>query len=258
MKRLTALRIGLGMTIAAGVNVSSVLSEELSEFVEANAIHTLFHEIGHALIDQFQLPVIGQEEDAVDAYATIEVITLYEDDAKSILTDVAANWLYLDAQTDREDLDFYDIHDLDAQRAFRTVCHLYGIDPEQNADAAEWAGLPEDILETCEETGPLALDSWEALLSDIIRDEATAPVEINVTYEYTGLVQVRAALMANGLLDGFAEYARQSFSWPEDLNFTASECGEANAFWDPQTLTVTLCYEILEEWAETETQLEDG
>ncbi|HWQ02037.1 MAG TPA: DUF4344 domain-containing metallopeptidase, partial [Gaiellaceae bacterium] len=31
----------------------------------------LFHELGHALVDQWRIPVLGKEEDAVDAFSTI-------------------------------------------------------------------------------------------------------------------------------------------------------------------------------------------
>ena len=234
-----------------------VVSKELSEFVTSNAIHTLFHEIAHGIIDQFQLPVIGQEEDAADAFATLEVINMLEDDAKQILVDVAASWLHMDAKTDREDLDFYDIHDLDAQRAYRTICHLYSVDPDGYADVADWADLPEDTLDVCLETGPLAFDSWETLLSDILLADGAPETPITVTYaespEYEAL---RKALQEDGLLDDMAHYAQVNFSWPEPINFVAEACGEANAFWDPQSRTVTLCYEILEDWAQIERELD--
>lgn len=224
---------------------------ELTPFVQSNVIHTMFHEIGHAIIDQFQLPVIGQEEDAVDAFATIEVVNFFEDDAKDILMDVAASWLWLDAQTDREDLDFYDIHDLDAQRAYRTICHFYGLDPETNADAAQWAELPEDTLEACEETGPLAYDSWETLLENgVLLNEDSAYTPIFVTYKDTEeYSDERQALIDSALLDDMAHYAQTNFDWPEEISIIAEECGEPNAFWDPQEKIVSLCYEILEEWS---------
>jgi len=227
---------------------------ELTPFVQSNVIHTMFHEIGHAIIDQFQLPVIGQEEDAVDAFATIEVINFFEDDAKEILIDVAASWLWFDAQTDREDLDFYDIHDLDAQRAYRTICHLYGLDPEANADAAEWADLPEDTLGTCEETGPLAYDSWETLLENgVLLHEDDAQTPISVTYKETDQhEEEREALISSALLDDMAHYAQTNFAWPEPISLIAEDCGEPNAFWDPQIRTAILCYEILKEWTEIE------
>lgn len=255
MVRMRHLCFGLGISV---LPMTSATGQELSSFVESNAIHTLFHEIAHGVIDQFQLPVIGQEEDAADAFATLEVINLLEDDAKQILVDVASAWLHMDAKTDREDLDFYAIHDLDAQRAYRTICHLYAVDPDENADVAEWAGLPEDILDACLETGPLAFDSWEALISEILLAEGEAHTPVSVTYEPTGFEGVREALQANGLLDDIAHYAQVNFSWPEPISFVASECGEANAFWDPEIRTVTLCYEILHDWAEIERELNEG
>jgi len=185
-------------------------AQEMSPFVQSNVIHTLFHEIGHAIIDQFQLPVIGQEEDAVDAFATIEVITFFEEDAKPILIDVAASWLAMDADTDREQLNFYDIHDLDAQRAYRVICHLYGNDP----------------------------DSWEVLLADITLEEGAVGTPITVSYAPTSYGDLRDALKESALLDDMAHYAQINFDWPD------------------QTLTVTLCYEILEDWAEIERSLE--
>ncbi len=251
--RATVLGAGLAMSMCQPV---VGMAQGLSPFVESNVIHTLFHEIGHAIIDQFQLPVIGQEEDAVDAFATIEVMTFFEEDAKPILIDVAAGWLAMDAMTDRDQLDFYSIHDLDAQRAYRVICHLYGNDPEANADAAEWAELPEDTQEVCEETGPLAYDSWEVLLADITLEEGVGVTPISVSYEPTELDDWRAALIESSLLDDMAQYAQFNFDWPENLHFEAAECGEANAFWDPQNLTVTLCYEILKDWDEIERSFE--
>lgn len=250
-RNLRALVIALGVAPTLPAT-----AQEITPFVESNAIHTLFHEIGHAIIDQFQLPVIGQEEDAADAFATIEIITLMEDDAKPILIDVAASWLFMDAQIDREDLDFYDVHDLDAQRAYRTICHLYGLDPDAHQDAADWAQLPDDTLEVCEETAPLAYDSWEALLSEVLLEEGTEGAEVSVTYGQTGYIETKQALEKSGLLDDLAHYAQLNFDWPDRLDFEAAECGEANAFWDSQTTTVTLCYELLREWADIERELD--
>ncbi len=253
MRRVKGSSVGAAAWIFLSAPVSA---QDLTPFVEANAIHTLFHEIGHAVIDQFQLPVIGQEEDAADSFATLEIINAFEDDAKPILIDVASAWLHLDAKTDREDLDFFDEHDLDAQRAYRTICHLYGIDPDANADAAEWADLPDETLDTCTDTAPLAQDSWEMLLQSGVllgNDEPQTPID--VSYEETSLTQWRSQLMDSGLMDDLAIYAQTSFAWPNPVRFVASECGEANAFYDPQTVTVTLCYEILDDWAIAEVEI---
>ena len=250
------LALLMGLTSLGTPQIAS--AQGLTSFVENNAIHTMFHEIGHAIIDQFELPVIGQEEDAVDAFATIEVVNIYYQDAQPILLDVAASWLYMDAQTDREDLNFYDIHDLDAQRAYRTICHLYGLDPENNRDAAEWAGLPEETLATCEDTAILAYDSWEAFLENgvlLAQNEGQTPIAM--THEETSLTEVKARLEESNLLEDLRQYAQVNFAWPNPIEIKASECGESNAFWDPQELTVTLCYEIVQEWMDIEANVPD-
>ena len=61
---------------AAQDNEEAALSrEEIVQLVVlANLEFTLLHEIGHALIDHFELPVFGREEDAADQIATTTMI----------------------------------------------------------------------------------------------------------------------------------------------------------------------------------------
>jgi Putative metallopeptidase len=44
------------------------------EFVAGNLLFVLFHELGHALVSEMGLPVLGKEEDAVDAYAVLAML----------------------------------------------------------------------------------------------------------------------------------------------------------------------------------------
>ena len=42
---------------------------------------TFLHELGHALVDQYQLPIIVREEDVVDSFATILLLQTGEEDS---------------------------------------------------------------------------------------------------------------------------------------------------------------------------------
>ena len=65
----------------ARVGITDAQREEiLQEFVLANVEFTLLHEIGHALIHQFPIPVFGQEEDAADQIATTSMIIRHNAD----------------------------------------------------------------------------------------------------------------------------------------------------------------------------------
>ena len=51
--------------VAKAAPQSDLTATEL-RFVTANAEFTLLHEMGHLLINELQLPVLGREEDAAD------------------------------------------------------------------------------------------------------------------------------------------------------------------------------------------------
>ena len=51
--------------------VETATDEEKARASVSTYLWVLFHELGHALVDILDLPVVGQEEDAVDAFATV-------------------------------------------------------------------------------------------------------------------------------------------------------------------------------------------
>jgi hypothetical protein len=44
---------------------------DMVEFVTGNMLFVALHELGHALVGQLRLPVLGREEDAADYFATL-------------------------------------------------------------------------------------------------------------------------------------------------------------------------------------------
>jgi hypothetical protein len=107
--------------------------------------------------------VIGQEEDAVDAFATLMVLETYEEPAP-ILLDSAAMWFAFDRifKQDGGEHAYYGEHDLDIQRAYRILCIAHGYDPDSYAEEARKRAIPDERLESCEYDAALALDSWDA------------------------------------------------------------------------------------------------
>jgi hypothetical protein len=166
---LACLLLGLTAGSAARANPDTQYDVALS-----NIILIMHHEIGHALVDQFGLPVIGQEEDAVDAFATLMVLETYDEPAP-ILLDSAAMWFAFDRifKQDGGEHAYYGEHDLDIQRAYRILCIAHGYDPDTFVEAARTREIPEERLETCEYDAALALESWDLLLADALRDSDT-------------------------------------------------------------------------------------
>jgi hypothetical protein len=106
--------------------------EELGERVGAVNSFILEHEFGHALIANYELPVLGKEEDAADSIATV---------------------LLLKAG---EGADYADNHSLDLQRAFDILCWVAGSSEQSFEEVAELEALPESRLASC----PGESNSW--------------------------------------------------------------------------------------------------
>ena len=227
----------------------AVADEDLIRaYVLSNAEHTLWHEAGHALVSEFGLPVIGQEEDAVDAFATLMMLSDESEERLERLLDVAEIWMLSHERAEADGIapDYFDEHDLDAQRGLRVICFMAGEGPGRAHELIETWGLPEERAETCEDDYALAVDSWDVLLEPFQRADGAREVPIEVRYGPGGAW--RDILAESELLEYVAETLSYNFSLDPGLVLEAASCGEPNAFWDPQARTMTLCYELLADY----------
>lgn len=90
-------------------------------------LFVFFHELGHCLIDLLDLPITGQEEDAVDEFSTV---LLVETGNGVAALNAAIFWLLVDdGRATRTEL--ADEHSLNLQRMFNIACLVYGSDTEE-------------------------------------------------------------------------------------------------------------------------------
>jgi hypothetical protein len=142
--------------------------EELEAEASAIVAFVFLHEVGHALIDQLELPITGREEDAVDQLATV-VVTDAEEGAGTIAVSAAALFGAFAANRESfEVADFWDEHSLDEQRFFNLLCWVYGADPSVYGEIADY-GVGEDRLARCEEEFAQVRNSWETLLAPFLK-----------------------------------------------------------------------------------------
>jgi uncharacterized protein YjiS (DUF1127 family) len=89
--------------------------EKRVEFVGANMIFVLTHELGHAVISEMDLPVLGQEEDAADAFAILTALDVVATEfSLRVLVNASKGW-FLSARRDKKDgetPDYYGRHGL--------------------------------------------------------------------------------------------------------------------------------------------------
>ncbi len=122
------------------------------------------HELGHALIDAYKLPVTGKEEDSADGLSTyICLEELRENGARSTIA--AAELFALQAKSNNTaDLPFYDEHSLDQQRFYNLLCSLYGKDPNKYETLVDKGLLPKPRAVRCPTEYAKLKQSWISLL----------------------------------------------------------------------------------------------
>lgn len=215
------------------------LSPGARDYVEGNILGTLYHEMGHALIDQLDLPVLGQEEDAADMLAVVLAHGLWEEDyARRVAAATALSFL-LSSQEGNE-TSYWDVHGPDEQRYYNTVCLFYGANPEGRADFAELFELPEDRAALCPEEFTLADESWGAFLYEIELEEGADPATALTVSDGGGDPEI-TVLLQDEITDLNAIYAL-----PEPVVVHHEPCGEVNAFYFPETRSISICTEYVD------------
>jgi len=222
--------------------------DQAAEFAVNATATTLYHEVGHLLISQFQLPILGREEDAADNIATILLLAAESDEKDAMLIDAANSFFYSnnEAPEEIEDEALYDVHSLDLQRAFQVICLMVGSDAELFGDLADEVGIDADRQESCSFDYAQIAGNWD-LLNQTFITQGNGGQPITVTYEDASEENEGAAelLKESELLETVAKEITDKIELPKAASFIGRECGQENAFYDPSSEEVIVCYEIV-------------
>jgi hypothetical protein len=223
------------------------------EFVTGNVIFATMHEVGHMLISEMGLVVLGREEDAADAFATMTGLKIGDPFAYRALTQSARGWFLSGRRDEKQktELHFYDEHGLDKQRAYNIICLMVGGNPDKFGELADMTAMPPDRQESCQGDYSNASWSWEKALTPHRRKPDQPKTGINVSYGESD----KYGLFATGfrhikLLETLAESLSDLFAWRRPVGLEMLECGSPNAHWDLSTSKITICYELAADFAD--------
>jgi hypothetical protein len=129
------------------------------------AVVSMFlHEVAHALIDGWELPIAGREEDAADQFSTLMLINGLPDGEQMAL-DGARSFKSLAVLEKDLEKDYSDPHSLDEQRFYNTICLVYGHRPERYEYLVRNGSIPVERAFECEEGYARVNKSWQTLLA---------------------------------------------------------------------------------------------
>jgi hypothetical protein len=136
------------LRIAPGYNGSGGMTREdaaLGAFLQVT-----FHELGHAMFDIYEVPILGREEDAADQMAGLILTQFGPDIAKRTLPGTVYLWQSMaDSEDDWGHDLFSDIHGHPLQRAYNYLCIAYGADPTTFQYVVDQGLLPKARAANC-------------------------------------------------------------------------------------------------------------
>jgi hypothetical protein len=270
VKRLGAVTDELALADARVQALDQPARAKLGSFIMGNLIFTFTHELGHGVVAERHIPVVGRDEDAADQFATLAMLHVGTDLSHQVLIQTARG-LWLMAERDKKsghEPAMYDEHSLDAQRAYQIVCMMVGSDPHAFKKAADLAKMPEDRQESCRFDFEEAAKSWRTLLNETAptsdnrgsllerllgwRHSSTPDHRSEVRIDYgeaaDPLAHYRGALMKFGLLELIGGFVERNLSLPRPIALKTMTCHEPNAFWDDRNHQLVFCYELASQY----------
>lgn len=223
------------------------------EFVAGNIIFATLHEVGHMLISQLALPVLGREEDAADAFATLIFLRVGNVFSDRLLNQAARGWFLSERRdlTRRAQLDFSDVHALDRQRAYNIVCLMVGSNAEKYRELADMARLRPERQHTCQFDYSNASWSWDEVLARHRRKPDQPRTAISVSYADSFDYEIYATGFHNiKLLETLADILSDRFVFPRPISLDMYSCDTPNARWDVLARKIHVCYELADDFAE--------
>jgi hypothetical protein len=142
---------------------------DFGEQLAAIASFITLHEIGHAFVDLYHLPIAGREEDAVDGLATVFLTGDVPGGAR--YTFYAARFLRLlqSVQGTPDLAQFQDQHSLSIQRSDDILCAIAGSSDENMRKVASFGVLSRQRLASCPDEYQSKVSAWRTLLAPHMR-----------------------------------------------------------------------------------------
>ena len=227
------------------------------EFVVGNLVFVMLHEFSHLIIEDFDVPVLGNSEDAAD---TLAAVTLIRADRahperdfrliRMLLTAADANRILWQRGLEQENPAVYLArHPLSVQRAARIACLAYGSELELLEPLPEIVGLPEFRADWCEEEYEDAERAWLWVRDSFVRESTGTATEHQFAYGSTrdpGRQAIREWLVQHEALERTLAHVSRTMLLPDTITLRTRSCGSPDAYWDGNSRDLVVCYQLIE------------
>ena len=208
---------------------------QVSPFAADVVLHVVLHELGHALVREFDLPILGNEETMADAFATHFLTTHLPDRAVAVLESRAQSLMLEASDVPREEWPVRGEHDNDARRAFQIAALAVAADPVKYANVAKVVAMTDADVRRAQDYGAEIHRSWRRILAPLWMTGSAPSPEGRVVCDRPELAADSGA--AALLADLRAIVGR--FDWHSQVTIRFA-AGDGGAAWSRGTRSITV------------------
>lgn len=231
-------------------------------FLRANLEFTLFHELGHMLIDELTLPVLGTEEDAADRIAVVAMVLTRRERAPAdiipwlfaVAGDWYTEWELGDGSLERTRIPYWEQHPLEIQRFHNIVCLVFGSNPDELDGLVDTELLPFARAMSCEREYRLAQRAVQWVLDTHGQSDppgASGVIRVRYLRAEGDRRELAEWVAASGIAEAVAAGLMARLRLPRDIAIEFDDCpGTPDALWRPDLGQVSICYQLLEHFRE--------
>lgn len=207
---------------------------ELSAFARDVAVHVILHELGHALVREFDLPVLSNEEAMADAFATHYLTAHMPDRALDVLMARTTSLMIEAREVPRDQWPVRGEHESDARRAFQIAAWAIAADPAKYGALRGVVGMTEEDARKATDYGSEIHRSWRRLLAPLMMPAGVRSGEARVVVEDGSISRASAAELVPLL-----ESVVTGFDWHSQVSISFV-AGDGGASWSRGRRTITV------------------
>lgn len=210
------------------------------DFARAVTTHVVLHELGHALVREFDLPILGNEETLADAFATHYLCVHLPDQALEVLAARVRSLMTEAGEVPRAEWPVRGEHNHDARRAYQITALALAADAKKFAPLARLVAMSPKDQRSAVDYGAEIHRSWRRILRPLWMPAGQASKEVRVVVEAGSGLQPAAAWL--GTLARL-EASLRRFDWHSQIKLVfAAEGGGAGWSRSKRAITVSRSY----------------
>ena len=257
--------------------------DEIYEFATNASMGIIFHEIGHLIVDEFNVPIFNNEEDVADSfmawsliqipdeYASYEDYEYYAEEPHKVIKGISDYYYYLTllgrdtSEVYGKDSE-YAIHSTDNKRFFNIACFMKGSNPEVFNTYITKRGFDYILEDQCDYNYWQMSDAWWDVFKGSAQGEEYEFWEVYVE-NYVQKIFLDFQDTNVNIHQYFEEYAKPTILYflqnviaqvklQEDYILSFEYCGgDINAYYISSENKILFCYELVEEFMNVKTDI---